>query len=124
MIERIKLREELSEEDLNKVVRVIEKLKRKFPGALTRKTKTGEKVSFIDVSICDGINFDVVYGRRNGVPFIVVEMEGRKAVMAFGIMKFILEEAGLSYAPECDGSEAYNELKKKMKAKTLLDFLG
>jgi len=124
MIERIRLREELSEEDLAKVVRAIEKLKRKFSGALTRKTKTGEKVSFIDVDICGGINFDVIYGRRNGVPFVAVEMEGRKAVMAFGIMRFLLEEAGLSYAPECDGSSAYKELKRKMKAKNLLDFLG
>lgn len=106
------------------IIRTLEKLKRKFPGALVRKTKTGEKVSFIDVDLCGGINFDVIVGVKNGNPFVAVEMEGKKASMAFGIMKFLLEEAGIEYSQECDGSEAYLELKKRMKAKNLLDFLG
>ncbi|AFK22512.1 hypothetical protein [Pyrococcus sp. ST04] len=123
MIERIRIREDLREEDFEKVLRIIDKLKTKFSNPLVRKTKTGEKISFIDADICGGINFDIIVGRKNETPFLAVEMEGKKSHLAFGIMRFILEEAGVDYSIECDGSEAYVELKRKTKAKNLLDFI-
>ncbi|CAB49996.1 hypothetical protein [Pyrococcus abyssi] len=123
MIERLRIREELTEEQYSKVLKVIERMKSKFPTSFSRKTKTGEKISFIDTNICGGLNFDILVGVREK-PFVVVEVEGKKAMMAFGIMKYLLEEAGVEYSPECDGSEAYAELKKVMKAKNLFDFLG
>ncbi|BAA30229.1 hypothetical protein [Pyrococcus horikoshii] len=122
MIERLRIREELDEEQYTKVITVIEKLKSKFPTVFSRRTKTGEKISFIETSICGGLNFDILIGKRER-PFVVVEVEGRKAASAFGIMKFLMEEAGVEYSPECDGNQAYFELKRLVKARNLLDFL-
>ncbi|AEC52677.1 hypothetical protein PNA2_1762 [Pyrococcus sp. NA2] len=122
MIERLRIREELNEDQYEKVLEVIKKLQERFSTSFSRKTRTGEKISFIDVDICDGLNFDVIVGVRQR-PFIAVEVEGKKAVYAFGIMKFILEEAGIEYVENCDGNLAYFELKRIMKARNLLDFL-
>ncbi|AEH24529.1 hypothetical protein [Pyrococcus yayanosii] len=122
MIERIRLREELDEEAYERVLKTLEMLKERFPNVLVRKTKTGEKVSFIDIDVCGGINFDIIVGVRER-PFVAVEMEGKKAVYAFGIMRFLLEEACVEFKQECDGSDAYLGLKRKLRAKNLLDFL-
>ncbi len=122
IIERIKLKAELTEEQYEKAIKLIERLKSRFPSALVKKFKTQEKISFIDVDLGVRLNFDVIIGNR-GKPFIAVEMEGNKSKYAFQIMKFFLDEINVEYSFDFDGKEIYDTLKRNIKAKSLLDYL-
>ncbi|WP_320406867.1 hypothetical protein [Thermococcus paralvinellae] len=122
IVEGIRLKAELTEEQYERAIKLIEKLKSRFPNALVKKFKTQEKISFIDVDLGVRLNFDIIIGNR-GKPFIAVEMEGNKSKYAFQIMKFFLDELGVEYSSDFDGREVYDALKRKIKAKSLLDYL-
>ncbi|WP_324735964.1 hypothetical protein VFC49_01975 [Thermococcus sp. SY098] len=122
IIERIKLKAELTEEQYERAIKLIEKSKSRFSNALVKRFKTQEKISFIDVDLGVRLNFDIIIGNR-GKPFIAVEMEGNKSKYAFQIMKFFLDELGVEYSFDFDGREVYDALKRKIKAKSLLDYL-
>nr|WP_145973236.1 hypothetical protein [Thermococcus barophilus] len=122
MIERIKLKAELTEEQYERAIKLVEKLKSTFANVLVKKFKTQEKISFIDVDLGVRLNFDVIIGNR-GKPFIAVEMGGNKSKYAFQIMKFFLDELGVEYSFDFDGKEVYDTLKRRIKAKSLLDYL-
>ncbi|WP_297127132.1 hypothetical protein [Thermococcus sp.] len=122
IIEGVRLKAELTEEQYERAIKLIEKLKSRFPNALVKKFKTQEKISFIDVDLGVRLNFDVIIGNR-GKPFIAVEMEGNKSKYAFQIMKFFLDEIDVEYSLDFDGRDVYDALKRKIKAKSLLDYL-
>ncbi|NJE07634.1 hypothetical protein E3E31_03700 [Thermococcus sp. M39] len=122
IVEGVRLKAELTEEQYERAIKLIERLKSRFPNALVKKFKTQEKISFIDVYLGVRLNFDIIIGNR-GKPFIAVEMEGNKSKYAFQIMKFFLDELGVEYSFDFDGREVYDALKRKIKAKSLLDYL-
>lgn len=122
ILEGVRLKAELTEEQYERAIKLIEKLKSRFPNALVKKFKTQEKISFIDVDLGVRLNFDIIIGNR-GKPFIAVEMEGNKSKYAFQIMKFFLDELGVEYSSDFDGREVYDALKRKIKVKSLLDYL-
>ena len=68
------------------------------------------------------MNFDVIIG-NHGKSFIAVELEGNKSKYAFQIMRFLLDEISVEYSFDFDGREVYDALKRKIKAKSLLDYL-
>ncbi|MDK2783919.1 MAG: hypothetical protein PWQ32_1508 [Thermococcaceae archaeon] len=122
IVEKLKLTEELNEQEYNKVERIVEKLRKKFPHVMVREYKTQKKLTFLDVELTERLNFDIILGKRKGY-FVSVEMEGTKAKYAFQIMKLLLDEAGVEYTFTLDGKEVYDSLRRKLKESTLLEFL-
>lgn len=122
ILEGVRLKAELTEEQYERAIKLIERMKSRFPNALVKKFKTQEKISVIDVDLGVRLNFDIIIGNR-GKPFIAVEMEGNKSKYAFQIMKFFLDELGVEYSSDFDGREVYDALKRKIKVKSLLDYL-
>ncbi|MDN5320415.1 MAG: hypothetical protein PWP49_835 [Thermococcaceae archaeon] len=122
IVEKLKLTEELNEQEYNKVERIVEKLRKKFPNVMVREYKTQKKLTFLDVELTERLNFDITLGKRKNY-FVSVEMEGTKAKYAFQIMKLLLDEAGVEYTFTLDGKEVYDSLRRKLKESTLLEFL-
>jgi len=126
ILEGVRLKAELTEEQYERAIKLIEKLKSRFPNALVKKFKTQEKISFIDVDLGVRLNFNIIleivvspHSCRNGREQVKIRLSDND----FQIMKFFLNELGVEYSPDFDGREVCDALKRKIKVRSLLDYL-
>jgi len=124
ILEGVRLKAELTEEQYERAIKLIEKLKSRFPNALVKKFKTQEKIGFIDVDL--GVRLIILleivvspHSCRNGREQVKIRLSDND----FQIMKFFLNELGVEYSPDFDGREVCDALKRKIKVRSLLDYL-